>query len=1112
MNPRAWLLIAALLVCSACSQGTPEPEGPPPPGAGESAPEATPTPPDAIPELPPVSAPEPDAPTAEQAHPETPSEPAVPAPDPDAPPPSLQACALPDPAAPVPCESALFAPIYCLNFESAEELQTKGAVLDGQVDFVAGRAGHAARPMTGALAIPLAQALRFPAGTLAVWVAVESAERLQHEFRLVDADESAPNTWLFRIARPKEPTLQFFARQQGKPPMADIVKTSVGEWTPRAWRHVVVSWEEQAGKGHLRLYLDGRLQDAATIAGELPSNASPPKLLYLAGSHRAGDSLAADGGLSLDNLRTYGRALSPEDVSQLYQSELDGGGPTLIAGRMEVALLGPVDGFGVRQITDRVDGRQKLLAATPRALWQVELQAVSPGPSGVVRLGNLSLGDTLPQCQVAPDSGELVLAWNGLAISPDNTLDVAMRLVPDPAQGAVTVSLRAYHHGSAWRIASATTWLSGIAPPQQNPATTALLLTGPNIGSLVRDPFTNDPAYFPYGLSALALETFEQFRYPSRFLPIPFTGLLDLDNPHGGIYIAAADPTFAMKAFRYRRAPAKKWHAFSTDRGLDIGLISYPQGRTAPGEMTMDAAPLVIGLQDGDWYQFARRYRAFATTLPYLAGKRLHERSDRPSWLEQAGIVQSSAYDTALQLDAQVKAAGGPPGLVLWHYSRWQHANHYYEAAYPGVQTQTNDTPVTTPSKEFSGIVAKAKAALVPVAPYLWPTAWDAVFDSGTTPPMAMAQGKLAAIRDPAGAIVMESGNPPLDTPAMVTPGYPTQQLVKMCPAAPVWQSTIQQAGEEIIASPGVTGLYLDVLATGNPTLCFGSGPGHAHAPGDARAHVHGYRAMLAKLRAAARVKFSDAGFYSEGFSDPYLDLIDGYLTAYLPIRDAVPIAMAVYHDYAQFLGREVDVNAESLAALVAKQGELFAWGGMPGFAVGPLTSASNVKAFFFRNYLIKLGRLRRAFRSYLVFGEMLQPIALWETPPPKDGQLLAAAVSGTGMLQLNLAQYDAAYLAANPTVTQRYVGVPAASATAWRAPSGKVGVVVASLEAAAAKPRWVAVPVDRAAWSLGGAATLAQVVLGKEAPEPMGALGSAVQYIVLKLSPQDVILLEITP
>ena|GEM_PF-5667327 len=993
-------------------------------------------------------------------------------------------------------------------------LQQYGITHSGAIELVPGRHGMALRPMNGAVAIPTGVLLDashggttpLQSGTIALWVASDSFYGTGPAIlRLFDADTNATG-WNFAVNVPSKNAriLQFFAEEKytGAPTSLSF---PIADWTPGEWHHVVLSFERVSGAllTTTRLYLDGRLV-ATRDVGNFPTGVNMPEHMYLVGSNRKNNPAPASGLLRIDELRSYGSALSADDVGVLYRGGLDVAGPSVASGRTHLYLLGAGDGYGLASIEDSADANQRKTMQNPaRRMWQFTVQSIGASPT-TLRLDSRAALFAAPTCQKDSD-GAVYLRWARVLLPKINAttgalsasgnaneaLDVRVTWRPGPndsVQGQIAVT----NTSTVWTVRDVEfpRW-GGLGPVHGSGQSTQLVLTGPNLGSLLTDPFHNPRMVMVDSQTNTPGPVWQwSMTYPSTELPMPWVGLVDDDSLHGSVYLAIEDPAAGVKTMAVSNVAPGPLAATANDPGLDLDVVTSVPRAGAAGNSYTPAWQAVIALQDGDWYDLARRYRSFASRQAWFPQAPLAKRTDVPAWIRNVGcIATSSEHSSIATLEQQAQHMGAAPGLILWHYNAWQ-LGHNFTTPTAIYSTQDNDFPAITPQQpHFGDDVVSAKNAGTPLALYFLPTAWDTWKDQGNgtvAPSMSewnASLGATGAMRDINGDMIMLGGGKfKSPAPTVATSNADARNQVRMCAGSTVWQEKMRGTISALVSPKlGAQGVYLDTVARMTPTICYDAT--HDHVPGDPSAYVSDLRTLLTKSRAAAQQVNPQAIFYTEGFSEPYSDVIDGYLTEYLPWWEhSVPIAMVAQHDFTQFVGRNDALQYETTAAIVARQGQFFAWGGMPGFITYGLQTAT-AKAQDLRVYLMNLAEARREWKKFLVDGEMLHPIAV-----------------GDGAVEKSLPDQS---LPLNEPDTGRQIMTPVVESSVWRAPDGHVGILLVSLENAGVV-RKVAVPLDPAALGI----TPQQVSVHRvQQPTTSQKIGAT---ITVTLAPREAVLLEL--
>lgn len=976
--------------------------------------------------------------------------------------------------------------------------------------YVSGRDGEAGRPPDGYIRAPAGDVLHLDGGSLSLWVGLDDyAGTSGHPFRWIDSDSNG-NGWRVYLGRGLSP----HAADRLQLHMTTSVNAGVslfaplGTWSPAEWHHVVATWDAE----WCRLYVDGRLVDDAQLGNltTFPRPGTAPPFLYLFGSARAG-VVHADGRFRMDSVRSYERAFTPHQVSQLYAEQVGRHGPVIKSGRLEIALAGSQDGYGIARIGDLNDCSLRTTDAPSRQLWQVELEATHG--AGKLRIGN---GAVLGSEPVFLEQGtDRVIRWTGIQLpgtnfqkppphANANLLDVTIRLSPNPAQHEIRARIDDVTvHGDAWKLENITfPIVAGLAPLPGDEDTTTLVIPHNTIGRAFANPFAPNSPLPVAG------------KYPSRHWSMQWVGLAGT-REHGSLYIAAHDAEGWLKQAEIQRNIPDKVSSHQDLRGLDVRFVTEADRSSRSFSPGWDN---VIALTDGGWYELARRYRDTFALGQTWSPPPLATRS--PSWLLQAALIRPGAVPATMN---NIWLHFPEDGALLFDRRSWDYANRY-----PGNFSQGNDSPwlipdpdlasglenPNTPEKEFSTTL------------YFDPTNWDLQYDCRAEktcclPPwLESLDPELSLIRDAAGSLIPRqidtcatcscgcncTENPPGDQTCDGRFSAPCRAHYYTCPGSSEWRTLIgNQAGSLFDAAPpvpAIDGYYLDVVSSYVPRPCFNTA--HGHSIGGGTYWTEGYRQMLTEIRTKAEPHLSNLGLYSESFCDAYVGQLDGFLTWDAVSENPLPLAMAVYHDRSIFAGLHTSAN-DSLEGATAKQSLLFSWGGVLGYLIFDLLNPAPPYPQL-RDHIFRLARLRRRWNEFLVLGDMLKPPRIREVAGYSGEPLLSPPVSGEP-LPVSVVQVRNTHDGIVDMRTTAVVG------SAWKSPTGGVGVVVVPTLPSPASPLSVFVPIDRVAWGLGpGPIEVNWETFAEESGWPAAQSFTDESGVLLQVAPEDPVLIRISP
>lgn len=942
-------------------------------------------------------------------------------------------------------------------------------------------------------------------------------------------------------------------------------------WAPGEWHHVALSWSPASrcvegvceGSGgvcsddtacggetgtRLRLYIDGVVVGEVLEARDVLTPDFEDTKVSLLASGRGSASSGARGELRIDEFVTFNEALSPAEVARVHAAGAQGHGIQRIAGaRTALTLSAASDGFGISQLADVADCSVKTMGTPSGELWQLELER-SDSPGVVHILSNRSVLKANVRAELTGESVHLM--WRGIPLpTPQGVFPAAGEMVDvdvwlDRSSSATDFEMRiaVSLESEMWTLSEVLfPRVRRLVPPRSRES--ALVMP---ISSGVR---LLSPAERNYRMSLEGIHV-----YPGRFWTMPWVGM-EFGERASAVYLGAHDPLATVKRLQVCSHQATDGYCYGPNtRGLSgagAELVLIPEHIGTPGNDLSLAPgawdwPVTLGVTDGGWYGLARRYKAFADQAPWTAAGPIATRSDWPAWLAGTHLISphtEHGIDTVLALDSMI----GGAGETLWHMTSWDPGQIAPCCGTPNAARQNNNMPfVQSLAPSTRSAIERARARGLAITPYYETTEIDRiqqiydgvscrVADDLTLDPGDPWYG--TPVRDPRSVAVVDRAGVPAGCQALTS--VCAGSVAGSCmyttnPAVPGYQALFAPdtpgnplnafatgAGQ---AYEDVQGLYLDVISTMPPQLSYGANfglSGHEHPSGGGSWWVDGQRAVIGNIRATFRERLpqqDNPGFYSEDFSDPYVGSLEAFLMyhAFLgcstwdPDCDVedIPLAQAVYHEYAQFLGiyTVLRIGSEWIEACPEgascgegsferawiKQALALSWGNVPGFMAGLMPPLSATLDAEQQSRLRNLVAVHRDFSWALVEGEMLAPPVVRLAGGAKvPRRATRIAVAGDDTLDNTLVH-------------------PAVTASAWRAKSStpRELVLVASLDAttdhevvvsledAPQGATWQASRLDAAGERMGLAA--GTVAEGTTVP--------------LTVTPYDVIVIEITP
>lgn len=387
----------------------------------------------------------------------------------------------------------------------------------------------------------------------------------------------------------------------------------------------------------------------------------------------------------------------------------------------------------------------------------------------------------------------------------------------------------------------------------------------------------------------------------------------------------------------------------------------------------------IIGAYRGDWFEAAKIYRAWATKQFWCRRGPIGDREDMPQWWKDCSLCFRPTGDPAdvASRMKKLQAAFGMPAVCHWY--TWHQIPF------------DNDYPEYFPVKPgFKEAVAEAQSVGVHIMPYINGHIWDT-----DTKSWEEENGHSGACLQTDGSLYIER--------------WSKQEHAVMCPHSQLWQRKMREIAVRLVDEYGVKGLYLDQIGAAGPQLCFS--PDHGHPLGGGDFWSRGYDVLLEELRTAAHAIDPEFIMTTESHAEPYIAQLDGHLMCNLVGANQVPLYSAIYGGYTQTFGRSGETGNPT--AFRMEHGQAFAFGSMMGrISRETLLEPENAELLA---YLKSLAEMRRDYRDFMAFGEMLGPPELEGDIPTVETQWASK--------------------------TRDYVEMDAIQRSAWRARDGRVGL-----------------------------------------------------------------------
>ena len=586
------------------------------------------------------------------------------------------------------------------------------------------------------------------------------------------------------------------------------------------------------------------------------------------------------------------------------------------AGDLRLTLRSSAGGVRIERLLDTQSG-QDLLATNPLPLFSLTLHAI-----GSTKQLSLHANEGWRHCTVQPRGSRFELRWSEPTEEALAGLSVTATVSPEPRDSALHWKLRIDNTSTNWSI-----WR--VVFPQ-----VALASLGTNAAVL----FPRGPGEVQRGIWDRPFSY--KGNYPGGWCSMQFMAAYREDAKPTGLYVAMHDPWGSTKDLTVKNDPAARTVQLSFDHPApNMGLA---------GNSFALEGEAVWQVLRGDWFDAATIYKAWARReakwWPRLARE---GRADTPRWMRElnAWAMTGGAPNECVPAVKQFREFLGVPTGFHWY--------NWHQIPFD------NDYPHYFPAKEgFSQGVAELKAAGVFPMPYINGRLWDS-HDRGAED---FEFSKLAL----AAATKQEDGSPGLEQyGSKETNGEPVR-LAVMCPATPLWQSTVSNIVLRLLRECGTSAVYIDQVAAAPPRLCLDRT--HGHPLGGGHWWNEGYWKMLEAIR---RQMPRDTALTTECNGEPFIRWFDGYLTWHWQSDGQVPAFPAVYGGAIQMFGRAYRGGKTKDLALRMKAAQQLVFGEQLGW-IEPGVVKEKENAEFFR----QLVRLRAEFNRYFSAGEM--------APPPK--------------------------------------------------------------------------------------------------------------------------------
>lgn len=701
---------------------------------------------------------------------------------------------------------------------------------------------------------------------------------------------------------------------------------------------------------------------------------------------------------------------------------------TVRSDALVVDFASPEGGSGVAGLLHRRSGVQFLKQPESEGdalLWKLELTSDLADDSAFFGVTNRNRSAS---CTATHEGTRLVLDWRGIDLRGESdALDVRVQVDPKGAHGMAEWRIRVTNRSrrvGIYRVIFPVLELGRIGTDGSDD----WLLAPPAEGRAVRDPLSAamaggatdtwevatdvDPVVRKvrggYGFGSMRPHGLP---YPTARGQVQFCAYYEKS---GTAYNPASDRGPGLYLATYDPAPHPKAFFLSSDLQRDTltcEIAHYPQGSASPGASYELPYPVIVDGFDGDWFDAASLYRAWALRQHWCAKGPLHERSDVPDWLKRVTAVlrlDTRRGDNSMAVPIVDTYRKALPGVLLAQWYGWGTLEKTKSAsayAFP---------PVAQAGDGFRGIIERFADQQVYAMPYINARLWA-----------ARREGHAAALPYAARSRQGETHS------YGVVKEDAVSGAAYMCVQTEFWQTYVLGVCREMKREFAVPALYLDQLTGAHFGGCLAQGgrqesggcynPTHGHPLGVTRSTVVAEHKRTQAILDALGTTDNTYPLCGEGTDETLIALTPVKLIHYELWPGYVPIFGRVYHDYVTAFGRTVTlkpskIEGDPMPALSI--GWQLVLGNQIGrvWPINPKLLDDPVVAAHLE-YLRKACEVRDRYPQYLCLGEMLRP--------PR--------ITG-GIPELTTEEFRR---------LDGKVTLPAILAGTWRAPDGSIGVVV---------------------------------------------------------------------
>jgi hypothetical protein len=376
-----------------------------------------------------------------------------------------------------------------------------------------------------------------------------------------------------------------------------------------------------------------------------------------------------------------------------------------------------------------------------------------------------------------------------------------------------------------------------------------------------------------------------------------------------------------------------------------------------------------VSCYEGDWFDACRIYREWALNQSWTKQGSLHQRTDTPKWFKEIDMWMPwgtiiRAHNAPYAPETKKRLDGLSKGLLLHYWGKGQFLSKMSPSRFP-----LNELDRST--------IRLAKENNYPIMGFIQTLCWDL-----ETKSFKELKGIDHTVKNLYGQPIVWDLRRPESTGHQSAIAYPGKLWTEVLGATILKMAQEAEFDAAYMDSFNHAGTYMNF----NPVYCTESGGGNTY--------IKDNQKMLREIKERVRNINPEFCFTGESFWEGNMSELDGYYSCNTTSRLlrkreilAVPMAQAVYHDYAIFFGAwssRHDLETDNGLSYIAKSGQAFVWGIKSGW-VQPALLIWYKNAPIALDAVAKRGHAYAAARKFLVYGQMLREPKFLNQIPSMD-------------------------------------------------------------------------------------------------------------------------------